>query len=214
MKKFLFVAVLAVASVMAYAQPRAIGGRLGTFEGVSYQHGLGENNMVEIELGYSIGGAMNGATTVKASAYGAPKDYRYTWGFTGYNIQAAATYDWIDPFGKKFPWEHKGEWHWYMGVGGAAGYGWHDDANFYYENKYVGWDWIHNWGFIGAVGRFGVEYDFWFPLQLSVDYRPVLGVGMASNPMYDSKMPKLMAKTQAGFYWQVYDIALSVRYKF
>ena len=28
----------------------------------------------------------------------------------------------------------------------------------------------------GAVGHVGVEYNFWFPLQLSVDYRPNLGI--------------------------------------
>ena len=41
MKKYLFIAVLAVASLAAYAQPRAIGGRVGAFEGFSYQHGFG-----------------------------------------------------------------------------------------------------------------------------------------------------------------------------
>ena len=55
MKKILFVAILAVASVMAYAQPRAIGGRLGEFDGFSYQHSVGENNMFEIEAGFNLG---------------------------------------------------------------------------------------------------------------------------------------------------------------
>ena len=27
----------------------------------------------------------------------------------------------------------------------------------------------------GVAGRIGVEYNFWFPLQLSFDWRPVIG---------------------------------------
>ena len=38
MKKYLLIAVLAVASLAAYAQPRAIGGRLGYGAEFSYQH--------------------------------------------------------------------------------------------------------------------------------------------------------------------------------
>ena len=30
--------------------------------------------------------------------------------------------------------------------------------------------------FVGAVGHVGVEYNFWFPLQLSVDWRPNIGI--------------------------------------
>ena len=162
MKKYLFLAMLAVASVMAYAQPRAIGGRLGYGAEFSYEHSLGEANMISLEAGVP--------------------------GFNG--IEAACTYDWIDPFGTKFPWEHKGEWHWYMGVGGALQTGFQ-----------------FNWGFIGAAGRFGVEYDFWFPLQLSIDFRPTLGVGFASNGN---------GGMAAGFGYDVYQggLGLGVRYKF
>jgi hypothetical protein len=58
------------------------------------------------------------------------------------------------------PWEHKGLWNWYAGVGASVGFeGFHEI-----------------WGFGGVAGRIGVEYQFWFPLQLSVDWRPVIGV--------------------------------------
>ena len=157
MKKFLFVAVLAMASIMAYAQPRAIGGRLGYGAEVSYQHGLGESNMVQLEVGVP-----------------------------GFNsIEAACTYDWIDPFNAPVPWNEKGEWHWYMGVGGALA------TNFGF-----------NTGFVGAAGRIGIEYDFWFPLQLSIDFRPTLGVAFASGG--------------AAFGWDVYTggLGLGIRYKF
>ena len=157
MKKILVIAVLAVASLAAYAQPRAIGGRLGYGAEVSYQHGFGESNMLEVEVGVP--------------------------GF--YGLEAACTYDWIDPFNAPVPWNEKGEWHWYMGVGGAL------QTNFGF-----------NYGFIGAAGRIGIEYDFWFPLQLSLDFRPTLGVAFGGGA--------------AAFGYDVYcgGLGLGIRYKF
>ena len=35
--------------------------------------------------------------------------------------------------------------------------------------------------YVGAVGHVGVSYDFWFPLQLSVDWRP--NVGIVTGPI-------------------------------
>lgn len=157
MKKILLIAVLAVASLAAYAQPRAIGGRLGYGAEVSYQHGFGESNMLEVEVGVP--------------------------GF--YGLEAACTYDWIDPFNAPVPWDQKGEWHWYMGVGGAL------QTNFGF-----------NYGFVGAAGRIGIEYDFWFPLQLSLDFRPTLGVAFGGGAV--------------GFGYDVYcgGLGLGIRYKF
>jgi len=196
MKKILFVAILAAASVMAYAQPRAIGGRVGAFEGFSYQHGIGDKNMLELEVGIGFSGVTSRSESgIHSNYFGAPK------------IELAMTYDWIDPFNKTIPWQSKGEWHWYMGVGVAGGYGWGYGAASIH-GKGMSWtgavDGKYNWGCVGAAGRVGVEYDFWFPLQLSLDYRPVLGVGLMD----------MSNKTQAGFYWDVYDICLGVRYKF
>ena len=163
MKKILFVAVLALASVMAYAQPRAIGARLGYGAEFSYEHGLGSGNMVSLEVG------------VPAFA----------------SLEAACTYDWIDPFGATVPWNEKGEWHWYMGVGGAVQWSWH----------------ATNAAFLGAAGRIGIEYDFWFPLQLSLDFRPTLGVALAGNGN---------GGVAAGFGYDVYcgGLGLGIRYKF
>lgn len=190
MKKILLIAIVAlVCGTMAYAQPRAIGGRLGAFSGVSYEHGFGDNNMLEIEAGFSI----DGHTDYWISG-GHGRSY-------GRTVQAAVTYDWIDPFGATFPWEHKGEWHWYMGVGAAGGYGWYGYA--WTATGYVGGR--GDWGFIGAAGRVGVEYDFWFPLQLSIDWRPTLGAGMFDNGV---------GGTQAGLYWEMTCLSLGVRYKF
>lgn len=80
-------------------------------------------------------------------------------------IGATATYDWINPFGTAIPWNNKGEWNWSLGVGAGLGiYGFRAP-----------------WFYAGAVGHVGVEYNFWFPLQLSVDYRPNLGIVAASG---------------------------------
>ena len=148
---------------MAYAQPRAIGARLGYGAEFSYEHGFNSGNMLSLEVGVPA--------------------------FAG--VEAAVTYDWIDPFGATVPWDKRGEWHWYMGVGGAAQWSW----NFMKA------------GFVGAAGRFGIEYDFWFPLQLSIDFRPTLGVAIAGDDN---------GGIHAGFGYDVYcgGLGLGVRYKF
>ena len=162
MKKFLFVAVLALASVMAYAQPRAIGVNLGGNLGFSYQHGFGESNMLDIDVHTGIWGAAAG-----------------WWG-----VGAHITYDWIDPFGATVPWNEKGEWHWYMGVGGSGGI----------------YNFAPDW-YVGVAGHVGIEYDFWFPFQLSLDWRPCIGVSNTSPYWFNV----------AGLY---HGITLGVRYKF
>ncbi len=179
---------------MAYAQPRAIGLRLGAFDGISYQHAVGDNNMFEIEAGFGWMG--------RAERWWHDSGASYHGRWYGHNVQLAFTYDWIDPFGATFPWEHKGEWHWYMGVGAAGGYGW-------YAYGYApGYGWVGgngNWGFGAAAGRVGVEYDFWFPLQISIDWRPTLGAALMDDGM---------GGVGAGLYWEVTSLALGVRYKF
>lgn len=161
MKRFiLFFAFVASVTVL-YAQPRAIGGRLGAGLEFSYEHSLQSSNMLSIDAGLCL---FHGA-------------------------EVAVTYDWINPGGHDFSsvWSGRGTWNWYAGVGGAAGGYW---------AKYSG-------GFLGAAGRIGVEYNFWFPLQLSIDYRPVLGVRF-----YDS---------EALFYGPGFfsgAVALGARYRF
>ncbi|MGM9806215.1 MAG: hypothetical protein ACI3Z7_07285 [Candidatus Aphodosoma sp.] len=159
MKKFLLVVVLAVGAItFASAQPRAIGGRLGYGVAVSYQHGLGERNMVNLDVDFP--------------------------GF--YGIGAAATYDWIFPITS---WQEKGSWNWYAGVGAGLAF------NF------------HNYMSVGVAGRIGVEYNFWFPMQLSLDWRPVIG----PNFWFDHGN-----HNSVGFHYNgLYDgIALGIRYLF
>jgi hypothetical protein len=143
MKKLLLVAILAVAGVAAtFAQPRAVGLNIGYGLDVSYQHALGESNMIDLSVNLPM--------------------------FDG--IGAQATYDWINPFGTAIPWAYSGQWNWYLGVGAGAGL-----YNFTWMSAGV-----VNW-YVGAVGHVGVEYQFDFPLVLSADWRPNIGVSGASG---------------------------------
>ncbi len=105
----------------------------------------------------------------------------YSWG-----IQATATYNWI--FGIN-SWTGPGSWNWYAGVGGGVGYYW--------------WGWWSR-GYVGVAGMIGVEYNFDFPLQLSIDWRPLIG-------------PYFGRGKDVGFNtWGLYEsaFALGIRYKF
>ena len=132
-KSLILAAILAVISVgSAVAQPRAIGANIGYGIDLSYQHSLGEANMIDLSVNVPF--------------------------FEG--IGATATYDWVNPFGAVIPWDYGGQWNWNLGVGAGLGiYGFKAPA-FY----------------AGVVGHVGISYDFWFPMQLSLDYRPNIGI--------------------------------------
>ena len=159
MKKLLvLVALIAMSAVAVNAQKRAIGARLGYGADFSYQHNMGEKNMLEIDAGLPA--------------------------FVG--IEAAATYDWIFPISS---WKEAGSWNWYAGVGAGAGYSWL-------------WGW-GNYGYVGVAGRLGIEYNFDFPLSLSLDWRPIFGprFGSGNIGFYDG-----------GLYYGA--IAWGIRYRF
>ena len=138
MKKILLLAIVAMSSIaFAAAQPRTIGVNLGYGIDLSYQHAIGDANMIDLSLNVPF--------------------------FNG--IGATATYDWINPFGTAIPWNNQGEWNWSLGVGAGGGlYGLE-------VIKYGAILW-----YAGVVGHVGVSYDFWFPMQLSLDWRPNIGV--------------------------------------
>ena len=112
------------------------------------------------------------------------------------SIQAVGTYNWIFPISS---WQHAGSWNWYAGVGAGAGLGW-----WWYKN--VVWDNSrHNntkmYGIVGGVGMVGVEYNFKFPLQLSLDYRPLIGVEVSGGDIWFHDRG-------------LFSVAAGVRYKF
>ena len=63
----------------------------------------------------------------------------------------------------------------YAGPGITAGYG------AYKTVEADGIEKNHARPFIGAAVQLGMEYTFWFPLQLSVDFRPAFLVPMKVN---------------------------------
>lgn len=174
-KSILLVAIMAfVGATTVVAQPRAIGVNLGYGVDLSYQHSLGEANMVDFSINIPL--------------------VHNTIG-----IGATATYDWIDPFGTAIPWDYKGEWKWSLGVGAGAG-----AYSLLASNEVVNAEGkVENkWGgsiYAGVVGHVGVEYDFWFPMQLSLDYRPNVGINLNGEGLSFNKN---------GFY----GITLGVRY--
>ena len=79
----------------------------------------------------------------------------------------------------------RGEWGFYAGPGVALGYGTGINKN---DERVAA-------PFVGLVAQLGLEYTFWFPLQLSVDFRPGFMI------------PALMNRNWYGF-------AFSARYSF
>lgn len=77
-------------------------------------------------------------------------------GKAGFNATGTYNFMFAQP-----SWTPRGEWGWYAGPGVTLG-------STYYNDD-------HNF-FFGVVGQVGVEYTFWFPLQLSADLRPTFGL--------------------------------------
>ena len=80
-------------------------------------------------------------------------------------------------------WTDRGEWGFYAGPGAALGMGMKSENNYFH---------------LAVAGMVGLEYTFWFPLQLSIDIRPALGFSTGDKPFYFG-----------GFY-----PSLGIRYKF
>ena len=107
---------------------RALGLKLGYGFDIAYQHWLGAENMLSVDLSFSDFKALDVVVVTK---------------------------DWIYPVTS---WENAGEVNCYLGYGGAAGFGFHNDLT------------------LGVAGRAGIEYIFEkVPISVSFDYRPVLG---------------------------------------
>lgn len=111
-------------------------------------------------------------------------------------------------------WTQKGTWGLYAGPGISLGYV-NDkvktDRNHYYQEH----------GFmLSFVAQIGMEYTFWFPLQLSVDLRPMFGMhindAIYSEPDSNGMKTKLKG-SKVGYYdsgWLGFAPTVSVRYRF
>lgn len=167
-KVLLFATLFLTISVVAIAQPRAIGGRLGSNLEVSYQHSLGKN-FVELDAGLVGFGA-------------------------GFQLTGIYNFIVLSP-----NWTPQGEWNLYAGPGLGVGH-----RGSYYEN--------HGATFVGVAGQVGLEYTFAFPLQLSVDYRPLVGMAFGKDIDYNSNTHEF--KNSQFYSKGFFDLALSVRYRF
>ena len=78
-------------------------------------------------------------------------------------------------------WTSRGEWGFYAGPGASVGLGL-GEANYFS---------------LGVAGMVGLEYSFWFPLQLSLDFRQHIGLGFNGHGI-----------------WAPSSIGLGVRYRF
>ena len=87
-------------------------------------------------------------------------------GVFGQGFKATGTYNFV--FAQP-AWTSRGDWAWYAGPGAVLGYVpyyYNPDPPHRYDNVFM----------FGIVGQIGLEYTFWFPLQLAVDVRPVLAI--------------------------------------
>ncbi len=128
---------------------------------------LGQNDGLGTEISYQHGFSDKNRLEVDLGM-------RSSNAFSAFKL--VGVYQWI--------WELGNNFNWYAGAGAGLG-SWRSKA---YDNS--------TGTFFFAAGDIGIEYNFDFPLQISLDARPEIG----SNTYYANNL---------GF-----DIALGVRYKF
>lgn len=79
-------------------------------------------------------------------------------GTTHAGFRLTGTYNWVIA---QPNWTSRGNWSFYAGPGLTMGSAYTNDSNHF---------------LFGFLGQAGLEYQFWFPLQLSADLRPTFGV--------------------------------------
>jgi len=187
-KKILTIIFIAVAAASgAHAQPRALGIRVGV-SGLEadYQHSFFKNQFLQGNLGLDFGYSANGVPGVKATAI-----YNFIWA--------------------RPAWTNKGSWAIYAGPGATIGYA-NDEVHYKVAEEVV--HFLDNGFLLGICGQVGLEYTFWFPLQLSVDLRPV--IAMHINDGYTDSAGSRHG-TRVGFYDNGllgFAPTISVRYRF
>ena len=95
-----------------------------------------------------------------------------------------AMFDWV--------FNIKGGWNWYVGPGVGVGFGF---GHWWKEYDYIPFR-------LNVGAQIGVEYQFGIPLNLSLDWRPMVNVlGFGRGAGY-------------GWYQGFYGVALGIRYRF
>lgn len=194
MKKILLTAIMAATTICAFAQPRSIGLRTGVsgFEADYLHTFVNKNQFLEGNFGIDFGYNANGQPGVKATAV-----YNFVWA--------------------RPAWTEKGSWALYAGPGLSLGYV--NDQDHIMVGKEV-IPYLSNGFMLGVCGQVGLEYTFWFPLQLAVDLRPTFGIHVNGAYTYvDPINPEVTHKSpvKTGFYDNGllgFAPTISVRYRF
>lgn len=194
MKKILIITFLAVLATTTMAQPRAAGLRLGgTGLEASYQHTIGKN-FIEAELGMDFGHPSIPEVGFRAGAM--------------YNFVLA------NP-----AWTEKGKWGIYAGPGLSLGYV--NDRVTYSMVTPEGKKYRYHpaeYGFMFSLsGQIGLEYTFWFPLQISVDIRPYIGFHVNDGKVRYGNKVVTTGASKVGFYesgMMGFVPSVSFRYRF
>ena len=141
-------------------------------------------------LGFTVAASAQPRAVGLRGGYGVEASYQHSLGTNfleadlGLNgvdvLNVAATYNFMIA---QPAWTDRGEWGFYAGPGAAVGLGFGEASHLN----------------VAVAGQVGLEYTFWFPLQLSIDLRPQLGVSFADK---------------SGFYFGGWCPALGVRYRF
>ena len=139
-------------------------------------------------LGFAVAASAQPRAIGVRGGLGAGLSYQHTVGANfidadlgfGNGLNVAATYNWtlMQP-----NWTSRGDWGVYAGPGAALGLG-------IGEVDYLN---------VAVAAEVGLEYTFWFPLQLSVDIRPQLGAYLSG---------------ESGLYLGGFVPTFAVRYKF
>lgn len=142
-------------------------------------------------LGFTFAASAQPRAIGLRGGYGAELSYQHQMGsnfleadlgLSGFNsLNIAATYNYMLSTPN---WTDRGDWGFYAGPGAALGLGFGGDTSSFN---------------VAVAGQVGLEYTFWFPLQVSVDLRPQIGI---------------VASHGASFYFGGWCPALSLRYKF
>jgi len=189
MKRFLLTLIIAAAAINGHAQSHSAGLRLGVggLE-ADYHHYMNRNQFIEGSFGLDFGYDVNGAPGIKATAL-----YNFIWA--------------------RPAWTDRGTWAIYAGPGATIGYV-NDQVHFKAADGVNIISYLDNGFMLGICGQVGLEYTFWFPLQLSVDLRPA--IAMHINDGYTAPSGTRYG-ARVGFYDNGllgFAPTISVRYRF
>ena len=141
-------------------------------------------------LGFAVAASAQPRAIGVRAGYGGEISYQHSLGTNflevdgglnllgGLNVGATGIYNFMIA---QPSWTSRGEWGFYAGPGAGVGLGL-GDVNY-----------LH----LSAAGMVGLEYSFWFPLQLSLDFRQHIGIGFNGHGL-----------------WAPSSVGLGVRYRF